>query len=93
MGSGNKMVKEYAIETSMKIFLTAFGQDGQLFADAKEFVKNINDTTLTSTEKHVKVKAQLLTFFSDAGSTLLDIVIKVAWMYLQLQLTAKLEGK
>jgi hypothetical protein len=57
----------------------------QVWADAKYFVQDLADHDLTNEAKHEKVKKDLFAIFGDIGSTILDIAIKLAVLWLKAQ--------
>jgi len=59
--------------------------DSQLWSDVKVWVKDLEDnTSLTPSQKHDKVKADLKMIFKDLSDTLLDIAIKMAVLYVRI---------
>tara|TARA_R110000868_G_scaffold368272_1_gene631330 strand:- start:97 stop:381 length:285 start_codon:yes stop_codon:yes gene_type:complete len=76
-------VQQQGLNFAAKSLLKAMGESGQLYADAKLFVKDVSETELSPVEKHLKVKRDLNKLFTNVSSTLLDIIIKVAYLFLQ----------
>ena len=78
--------------------LVTRGVNTQIWVDAKAFVAAEMDSTLTNAEKHTKVKSALQSLFEEVleevsflASSILDIAIKLAFVYLSAK--AEAEGK
>ena len=78
--------------------LVTRGVNPQIWVDAKAFVAAEMDSSLSNTEKHAKVKTALQSLFQEVleeisflASSILDIAIKLAFVYLSTKVEA--EGK
>lgn len=71
-------IKQMAIEGAAALIL-----DRHFWLDCKMFVRDVAQTGLTKEEKHEAVKRDLFIIFGDIGSTLMDIGIKLAVLYLK----------
>ena len=59
----------------------------RLFNDAKMWVGDLmSNTTMTSEEKHTKVKADMALVFTDIEHTVFDIFIHLAYIFLKANL-------
>ena len=78
--------------------LVTRGVNTQIWVDAKTFVAAEMDSSLSNIEKHTKVKTALQSIFEDVleevsflASSILDIAIKLAFVYLSAK--AEVAGK
>lgn len=62
----------------------------RLWNDTVMFVQDLWESDLTPEAKHAKVKQDLFVVFGELEHTLLDIIIKLAYLYLKLTLPAVL---
>jgi hypothetical protein len=70
--------KTLAYEAAAEILL-----DDQLWHDAKMFANAIWDSGLTKEEKHAEVKSKLEYLFNEIATSLIDIAIKLAYLYIK----------
>lgn len=73
-------LQQESINLAAKILL-----NNQVWSDAKYFVKDLDDHKLSNEAKHERVKTDLLRIFGDIGSTILDVAIKLAVLWLKSQ--------
>ena len=80
-------LQPYAIQGAAML-LTSF-VDHQVWVDAKMFVSHANDTTMSNEEKHAQVRSDMTQIFGDIGKSFLDVIIKLAVMWMNTQLVNK----
>ena len=71
-------IGQYLLERAI-----AWLTSGKLLELAKALVLGVNNEDISNTEKHAKVIAELKAFGADFGTTLLDILVKVAVLWMQ----------
>tara|TARA_B110000503_G_C7056891_1_gene374872 strand:- start:476 stop:754 length:279 start_codon:yes stop_codon:yes gene_type:complete len=80
-------LQPYAIQGAAMLLTSFVGH--QVWVDAKMFVTHAADTTLSNVDKHAVVKKDMLMIFGDIGQSFLDVIIKLAVMWLNTQLVNK----
>ena len=71
-------IGQYLLERAI-----AWLTSGKLLDLAKSLVSMVDGTDLSNEEKHAKVLDDLKAFGADFGATLLDILIKIAVLWLR----------